>query len=213
MCCSVHSNEYQHHMFYRNNIGHVKQQQKFRWSCNYFRNHHIKRIFFLPIILNIFFVCSKSPSHFNHSFKYPQHTFWLRNNNFKWRTLFWSPRKKWVLHLAWTIFQDLHYLIRLYIFEGVEWKSNITSSDCRYSRELSGRATLPHQTVDIRGSWAEEHHYLKRLSIFEGVERKSNITSSDCTYSRELSGRATLPHQTVDIPGSWVEEQHYLIRL
>ena len=34
---------------------------------------------FLPIIFNIYFGCSKEPSHWDGSFEYPQHMFWLRN--------------------------------------------------------------------------------------------------------------------------------------
>ena len=66
----------------------------------------------LPINLNICFGCSKEPSHWDGSFEYPQHLFWLRNNknNFqldfsRWYTIantrflsnqsickVWSPR-------------------------------------------------------------------------------------------------------------------------
>ena len=34
---------------------------------------------FLPINFNICFGCSKEPSHWDGSFEYPQHMFWLRN--------------------------------------------------------------------------------------------------------------------------------------
>ena len=34
---------------------------------------------FLPIIFNICFGCSKEPSHWDGSFEFPQHMFWLRN--------------------------------------------------------------------------------------------------------------------------------------
>ena len=34
---------------------------------------------FLPISFNIHFGCSKEPSHWDDSFEYPQHMFWLRN--------------------------------------------------------------------------------------------------------------------------------------
>ena len=42
---------------------------------------------FLPIIFNIHFGCSKEPSHWNSSFEYPQHKFWLRNKKIKVRLL------------------------------------------------------------------------------------------------------------------------------
>ena len=50
-------------------------------------------IIFLSISLNMCFGFSKEPSHRDGSFKYPQHTFWLRNkkNNFQLRTLIWGP--------------------------------------------------------------------------------------------------------------------------
>ena len=39
------------------------------------------------------FGCSKEPSHRDGSFEYPQHMFWMRNeeNNFPIRTLIWRP--------------------------------------------------------------------------------------------------------------------------
>ena len=33
----------------------------------------------LPIVLSIWFGCSKEPSHWDNSFEYPQHMFWLKN--------------------------------------------------------------------------------------------------------------------------------------
>ena len=42
---------------------------------------------FLPINFNIGFGCSKEPSHWDGSFEYPQHIFWLRNkkkHNFRY---------------------------------------------------------------------------------------------------------------------------------
>ena len=46
-------------------------------------------IIFLSTRLNMCFGCSKEPSHWDGSFEYPQHMFWLRNkkNNFQLRTL------------------------------------------------------------------------------------------------------------------------------
>ena len=54
---------------------------------------------FLPISLNICFRCPKEPSHWDRSFEYPQHMFWLRNekNNFLVRTLIWRPGKDYFL--------------------------------------------------------------------------------------------------------------------
>ena len=47
----------------------------------------------LPINLNMYFGCSKEPSHRDGSFEYPEHMFWLRNkkNNFPVHTLIWRP--------------------------------------------------------------------------------------------------------------------------
>ena len=61
-------------------------------------------IIFLPIYLNMCFVCSKEPSHWDGSFEYPQHMFWMRNkeNNFPIRTLIWRPGQYHnVLHIIW----------------------------------------------------------------------------------------------------------------
>ena len=52
------------------NINQSKDKQKFSAYNLYY---------FLPIILNIGFGCSKEPSHLDGSFEYPQHIFWLRN--------------------------------------------------------------------------------------------------------------------------------------
>ena len=48
---------------------------------------------FLPINLIVCFRCSKGPSHLDGSFEYPQHMFWVRNeeNRFPVRTLIWRP--------------------------------------------------------------------------------------------------------------------------
>ena len=40
-------------------------------------------IIFLSISLNIYFGCSKAPSHLDGSFQHPQHMFWLRNKKVK----------------------------------------------------------------------------------------------------------------------------------
>ena len=52
-------------------------------------------IIFLPISLNMCFGCSNEPSHWDGSFEYPQHMFWMRNkeNNFPIRTLIWRSDK------------------------------------------------------------------------------------------------------------------------
>ena len=50
-------------------------------------------IIFLPINLNMCFACSKEPFHWDCSFEYPHHMFWMRNkeNNFPIHTLIWRP--------------------------------------------------------------------------------------------------------------------------
>ena len=52
-------------------------------------------IIFSSIILNMSFGCSKESSHWDGSFEYPQHMFWLRNkkNYFQLHTLIWGPVK------------------------------------------------------------------------------------------------------------------------
>ena len=44
-------------------------------------------------LVSICFRCSKEPSHWDHSFEYPQHMFWLRNKKiiFLLHTLNWRP--------------------------------------------------------------------------------------------------------------------------
>ena len=41
----------------------------------------------------MYFGCSKEPSHWDGSFEYPQHMYWMRNkeNNFPIHTLIWRP--------------------------------------------------------------------------------------------------------------------------
>ena len=50
-------------------------------------------IIFLPSNLNICFGCSKEPFHWDCSFEYPQHRFWLRNKkiSFNLPTFIWKP--------------------------------------------------------------------------------------------------------------------------
>ena len=50
-------------------------------------------IIFLPLNLNMCFGCSKEPSHRDGSFEYPQHMFWMINeeNSFPIHTLIWRP--------------------------------------------------------------------------------------------------------------------------
>ena len=49
-------------------------------------------IIFLPNSLNRCFGCSKDLTHWDGSFEYPQHMFWLRNrNNFQITSLIWRP--------------------------------------------------------------------------------------------------------------------------
>ena len=43
------------------------------------KNEHKIVNIFLPISFNICFGCSKKTSHWDSSFEYPQHMFWLRN--------------------------------------------------------------------------------------------------------------------------------------
>ena len=52
----------------------------------------------LPIIFNKCFGCSIEPSHWEGSFEYPQHMFWLRNKKIKswfiqFYAQFWTPNQ------------------------------------------------------------------------------------------------------------------------
>ena len=42
---------------------------------------------FLPSSFNICFGCSKEPSHWDGSFEYPQHMFWLKSKKINWYAL------------------------------------------------------------------------------------------------------------------------------
>ena len=55
---------------------------------------------FLPINLNICFVCSKELSHRDSSFEYPKHTFCLRNKKFYFNlhTLIWRAGYSCILY-------------------------------------------------------------------------------------------------------------------
>ena len=90
--------------------------------------HKIINIF-LSISLNMCFGCSKEPSHWDGSFEYPQHMFWLRNkkDNFQIYVLFlraWtergSPESACMLihshHPLWYLFHIPLQLISIVLF-------------------------------------------------------------------------------------------------
>ena len=83
---------------------------------------------FLPIHWNLSFGCSKEPSHWDGSFEYPQHMFWMRNkvNSFPIRTLIWKSviPKTTAKHNA--IFTQVKIAYYLDYFKGV--KKNILFS-------------------------------------------------------------------------------------
>ena len=62
-----------------------------------FIQHKIVHIF-LPIILNICFGCSKEPSHWDGSFGYLQHMFWLRNKKIIFLLHTFIIIKSWKTH-------------------------------------------------------------------------------------------------------------------
>ena len=66
------------------------------WSCTTWVQIRIvcaPKIAFISLLINsnMCFVCSKEPSHWDGSFEYPQHMFWLSNkkDNFPVHTLIW----------------------------------------------------------------------------------------------------------------------------
>ena len=77
-------------------------------------------IIFLSISLNMYFGCSKEPSHCDGSFEYPQHMFWLRNkkNNFQLHSLIWGLHI-WFFWLK----KKVKYLL-IYSFYMVAWLSH-----------------------------------------------------------------------------------------
>ena len=55
------------------------------------KNQRKSVIIFLSISLNMCFGCSKEPPHWDGSFEYPQHMFWLRNKKKNsLHPLFWA---------------------------------------------------------------------------------------------------------------------------
>ena len=83
----------------------LDRQRFWVWNCKYF------------ISFNVCFGCTKEPSHWDGSFEYPQHMFWLRNKNCLGYTLL---TKGYVLTLytvhCWHLllnhadFTDLHFI-------------------------------------------------------------------------------------------------------
>ena len=51
----------------------------YKHRFRYTKKNSVKFNSYLPISFNICFGCSKEPSHWDGSFEYPQHMFWLRN--------------------------------------------------------------------------------------------------------------------------------------
>ena len=54
-------------------------------------------IFFLPISLNMCFGCLKEPSHWDGSFEYPQHMFWMRNKENIFQYALLSEGLSWLM--------------------------------------------------------------------------------------------------------------------
>ena len=66
---------------------------------------------FLPIWLNICLGCSKEPSHWDGSFEYPQHMFWLRNKTNYFLVVHTLNLFVWFFTSQSTIFQLLDNVI------------------------------------------------------------------------------------------------------
>ena len=70
-----------HHSFPISKMANITAILKSQFKIS--KNFQCKSVdMFLPIFFIICFGCSKEPSHWDGSFKYPQHMFWLRNKVF-----------------------------------------------------------------------------------------------------------------------------------
>ena len=110
------------------------------------------------------FGCSKEPSHWEGSFEYPQHMFWMRNkeNNFPIRTLIWRPAF-WRKNQA-----SVHTYIHINVYDMLRVK---TIADIK----LLPTFYKAKARVDI---WWEFERWLSKTAIIVYVNDKG---SDECT--------------------------------
>ena len=115
-------------------IGPVKQKI---WAknCNYFLTEQSKHMLW----------SLKKTSHWDGSFEYPQHMFWLRNknNNIQLPTLIWRPEYLFVFYVLDRIFPVIHNT------DGMDQSGNSTGNG---SAGQGGSHTSPHQGPPTPGA-------------------------------------------------------------
>ena len=119
----------------------------------------VKLIIFLPNSFNICFGCSKVPSHWDGSFEYPQHVFWLRKKkiNFSVHTLI-LVNFACLFVVCWFFFQDGLSKIS---FRNTLWVSKRFGS-------RSGLSVLVWIQTVCKG-------YQKTTKVTDSMERVTNL--------------------------------------
>ena len=117
------------------------------------------------------FGCSKEASHWDGSFEYPQHRFWIRNkeNNFPIRTPIWRPAYRMAYHYI------IVYLITLAVITNIDLSAK--SQDCDF-------CALRWHYDNIMKTWVASSHLDKskmcrhdQLKRFYGNCNRLIITS------------------------------------
>ena len=142
---------------------------------------------FLPINFSICFGCSKEPSHWDGSFEYPQHMFWLRikKSIFLSRTQF----TKVLYHIQRVILYTKIFSVNLWIFSYPLVKTLVLAAQKNRLIE-----TVLLSTHNIRFGWE-----IRKLSLFTHSLKACLQLSYISSYSTIKQSVACSHHKIVII--------------
>ena len=135
---------------------------------------------FLPISLSICFGCSKEPSHWDSSFEYPQHMFWLRNKKIS----FWIA----------------HFILGACWFHCESLNSSHSSSDIYLFLFVWFDSLRPINNLSVKQGWVFlgwTSTKLRLMCLAQGPQR--SITGEARTRSPLVSSQA-LYHWATALP-------------